>query len=108
MTATAAPRYWRGPLQELGIRLRAEARATPKVWAWYELPHGARVGCQLDPATGRLTFRIARATKPKSADRQRWELELSTFARHLGLAGWPQHDEDVKTGTAARYVEPAG
>lgn len=108
MTAVVRPRIWRGPLAQLGVQLRAEARAQPDTWAWYELPHGARVGCQLDTATGRLSVRIARATKPKSADRKRWELELFTFSVHLGLTGWTSRDEDVKVGTATRYLEPVG
>lgn len=100
-------RTWHAGLRPLGPVLRDEAIATPGTWAWRQLPRGAVVSCRVHPEYHALQFRIARATRPGLAERERWQQELRVFETYLQLAGWQKSDAPTASGgVEARYLSP--
>ena len=97
---------WSGKLSELLPVLTAEARvAGDGAWRFRQLKHGALVAVQLGTDRRRV-LRIARADRPANAlASQRWEVELQTFERHLGVGGWQRSDDPDTAGVAVRYLE---
>lgn len=102
--APAPPMPWSGRLSELLTVLTIEAAEQPERWSKRLLKHGALVALQLE--AGRRVVRIARPEAPADARaRERWEFELGTFVKHLGITGWPRSADPDAGGVAVRYVE---
>ena len=100
-----ARRRWTAKLSDLLTELRRRARDAHGEWTWVVLPHGALVSMRIRP-DGRRKVRIARSEAPPEDSRDRWEQEVATFVRHLGLDGWVrQLDPDAK-GIAVVFTEP--
>lgn len=118
LIAPARNRYAGDPA-ELMARLRPEAyRLAATIngdelpWAWAVFPDGLFVGVRVrGDAQMRKEVRIARQERPETAEQEkRWQQEVATFRRHLGIEGWhelPPHDDDRKFA-AVRYLELRG
>lgn len=100
-------RMWVGGLLSLSSTLQGEARSVAPRWVWWRLARGARVACRVHPTHQLLQFRISRQEAPAEGRRHRWDLELKTFVRYLGLTGWEREDEETDQGIAAYFLEPA-
>lgn len=97
---------WRGPLREMLPALEiALTRPSKPDRAVARLPRGAFV--ELRRVDGRRRVRVIRTGRPVTPEQLRgWELELATFATHLGIRGWPRRVSPMKVGVAVVWHEP--
>lgn len=107
-------RRYTGKLAELPAKLRAEAYRVAAAndapgWAWAVLPHGALVALQVTEIERciRKRWRIARRGRPETDEqRAKWERELATFEKHLGLAeGYEAADTPDAVGAERIYTQ---
>lgn len=105
---TPDPHLWTGGLLALSAQLQHEARLRAPRWAWRRLRGGACVSCRVHPEHQVLQVRIARVDRPGLKAQPKWEQEIQTFIRYLGLAGWQRADVELTDagGVAALFLAP--